>query len=113
MPPTGKGQYPWHSGLTPVARGGSGADAPPLARPRSGEKGNVQLPVLCTMYDKVFERFAASFSLQHYHTRTFSAMCIMLDVIMNRPSSSSLSRCARAYCLVTGPVVGMKSRREI
>jgi len=63
MPPTGKGQYPWHSGSTPVARGGSGADAPPLAaRPRSDERGNTQLAVVCTMHDEVFERFAASLS---------------------------------------------------
>jgi len=52
-------------------------------------------------------------SLQHYHKRTVSVICIMLDVITNKPSSSSLSRCARAYCLVTGPVVRMKLRREI
>ena len=31
IPPTRRGQNPWDSGPTPVARGGSGAKAPPLA----------------------------------------------------------------------------------
>jgi len=35
IPPTGKGQNPWNSGPTPVARGGAGAKAHPHAtRPR-------------------------------------------------------------------------------
>jgi len=35
IPPTGKGQNLWNSGPTPVARGGAGAKACPLAaRPR-------------------------------------------------------------------------------